>query len=222
MVTAVDQAKSRSGMSIAAALKHLGISRSTYFRWKQAERWQQPRSAPVPPVQAFEALPEEKQAVVDYALKHPEIRHRELSWRMIDDDVAYLSQSTVYRILKVEQLMCERPGRKKRYRDEIEKASRPDEIWATDLMYLTLEGSQYYLLNFIDEYSRYLVHWELLTSMDGHSISVAAQRALETLDMNDQAQVTTQPIIRSDNGSGYPTHHPRSSLVTKPKSPTCR
>jgi len=203
VVTAVDQAKSRSQMPIAKSLQHLGVTRSTYFRWKKAERWQQPRSEPVPPVQAFEALPEEKQAVVNYALKHPEIRHRELSWRMVDDDVAYLSQSTVYRILKGEQLMGERSGRKKRYRDEIEKASRPDEIWATDLMYLTLEESQYYLLNFIDEYSRYLVHWELLTSMDGHSISLAAQRALETLGMNDQEQVTPQPIIRSDNGSGY-------------------
>lgn len=190
----MDQAKSRSRMPITTSLKHLGVKRSSYFRWKRAERWQQPRSEPVPPVQAFEALPEEKQAVVNYALLHPEIRHRELSWRMIDDDVAYLSQSTVYRILKGESLMCSRPGRKKRYRDE---------IWATDLMYLTLGESQYYLLNFIDEYSRYLVHWELLTSMDGHSISIAAQRALETLTMNDQGQVTTQPIIRSDNGSGY-------------------
>jgi len=203
VVTAVDQAKTRSQMSIATSLKHLGVKRSTYFRWKGAERWQGERSKPIPPVQAFEALPEEKQAVVEYALNHPEIRHRELSWRMVDDDVAYLSQSTVYRILKGESLMCTRPGRKKRYRDEIEKASRPDEIWATDLMYLTLEESQYYLLNFIDEYSRFLVHWELLTSMDGHSISLGAQRALETLTMNKQGQVTTQPIIRSDNGSGY-------------------
>ena len=190
-------------MSITTSLRHLGVKRSTYFRWKKAERWQEQKREPTPPTQAFEALPEEKQAVVDYALLHPEIRHRELSWRMVDDDVAYLSQSTVYRILKGERLMRERPGRKKRYRDEIEKASRPDEIWATDLMYLTLDESQYYLLNFIDEYSRYLVHWELLTSMDGHSISLAAQRALETLNMNDQGQVATQPIIRSDNGSGY-------------------
>lgn len=190
-------------MPVATSLNLLGVSRSTYFRWKQQERWQQPRRAALGPMQAFEALAEEKQAVVNYALKHPEIRHRELSWRMVDDDVAYLSQSTVYRILKDQSLMCQRPGRKKRYRDELEKASRPDQIWATDLMYLTLGESQYYLLNFIDEYSRYLVHWELLASMDGHSISIAAQRALETLSMNDRGQVTTQPIVRSDNGSGY-------------------
>lgn len=55
----------------------------------------------------------------------------------------------------------------------------------------------------MDEYSRYLVHWELLTSMDGHSISNAAQRALERLPRNAAGEMTVKPIIRSDNGSGY-------------------
>jgi transposase InsO family protein len=99
--------------------------------------------------------------------------------------------------------MCLRPGRQKRYRDETEKARQPDEIWATDLMYLTINELPYYLVNFIDEYSRYLVHWELLTSMDGHSISVAAQRALETLPQNASGEVSVKPMIRSDNGSCY-------------------
>jgi len=203
VVAEVGRAKRRSAMPVGISLKHLGVSRSSYFRWMQQESWKEEPSKPAPPVQAYEALPEEKQSVVKYALEHPGIRHRELAWRMIDADVAYLSSSTVYRILQSENLMCVRPGRKKRYRQEIEKASRPDEIWATDLMYLTIGEGQYYLLNFIDEYSRYLVYWELLTSMDGHSISLAAQRALETLGRNQEGKVTTKPIIRSDNGSGY-------------------
>ena len=73
-----------------------------------------------------------------------------------------------------------------------------DEIWATDLMYLTVGGVQYYLINFIDEYSRYLVHWELLGSMDGHSVSTAAQRAIETLPRERDGQLTKTPTIRSD------------------------
>lgn len=53
-------------------------------------------SGPPPqPVQPYEALPEEKAAVREYALKHPELRHRELAWRMVDEDVAYLGASTV-------------------------------------------------------------------------------------------------------------------------------
>lgn len=203
VISEVDLARGRSTLKMVDILKHLGVSRSSYFRWKKGEAWREERSAAVKPVQTFEALPEERTAVVKYALEHPGIRHRELSWRMIDEDVAYLSMSTVYRILQGENLMSSHRGRKKRYRDEMEKASGPDEIWGTDLMYLTIGDVQYYLVNFIDEYSRYLVYWELLTSMDGHSISVAAQSALETLRFSHEGKLTGQPIIRSDNGSGY-------------------
>ena len=59
------------------------------------------------------------------------MRHRELAWRRIDDEVAYLSSSRVYRILREENLVCRRSGRTKRYREADEKAVRPDEIWAT-------------------------------------------------------------------------------------------
>ena len=75
-------------MRVNDSLRHLGVSRGTYYRWKKERAWEREKAEPVSPVQAFEALPEEKQAVVKYALDHPEIRHRELSWRMIDDDVA--------------------------------------------------------------------------------------------------------------------------------------
>jgi len=38
--------------------------------------------------------------------------------------------------------------------------------------------STYYFVAFIDEFSRYIVHWELLDRMDGESVSIAAQAAL--------------------------------------------
>lgn len=154
-------------------------------------------------MQAFDALAEEKQAVVRYAILHPEVRHRELSWRMIDEDVAYLSASTVYRILREQELTHGQRGRTKRYREAIEKASRADEIWVTDLMYLRVGSVQCYLVTFIDEYSCYVVHRELLTSMDGHLISSTAQRAIETLGVDGAGKLAATPIIRSDNGSGY-------------------
>lgn len=86
-------------MKVDDSLRHLGVSRASFYRWKKEEAWNRQQREPVQPVQAFEALDEQKEAVVKYAKKHPEMRHRELSWRMIDEDVAYLSASTVYRIL---------------------------------------------------------------------------------------------------------------------------
>ncbi len=94
MIAEVDLARERSRMRVNDSLRHLGIPRGTFYRWKKQRAWEREQAEPVPPVQAFEALPEEKEAVIKYALGHPEIRHRELSWRMIDDDVAYLSAST--------------------------------------------------------------------------------------------------------------------------------
>lgn len=190
-------------MPVRESLQALGIRVTTYYRWLREEAWKREMPLPVKPVQVFEALSQEKQAVKGYALEHPEIRHRELAWRMIDEDVAYLSPSTVYRILCEEELMCRRPGRKKRYREEEEKATRPDEIWGTDFLYLTVGEHQFFLIAFIDEYSRYLVHWELMSRMDGLSISQAAQAALETLPRDEHGKVAIQPMIRSDNGSGY-------------------
>ena len=88
----------------------------------------------VKPVQPYETLAQEKEAVLNYARKHPKLRHRELAWRMVDEDVAYLSPSTVYRILKTEKLVCPWSRRNKRRREEEEKATRPNERWATDVM----------------------------------------------------------------------------------------
>lgn len=198
----VEQTKARSGWPAKRTLWALGISRGSYYRWLKEEAWTKEREE-IRPVQAFEALPEERAAVLAYARAHPEIRHRELAWRMIDEEVAFLSSSTVYRILREANLMCRQRGRKKRYREELEKATRPDERWGTDLMYVTMEGVNYYYLAFIDEYSRYIVHWELLSNMEGHSVSLGGQKALETLPRNERGELLARPEIRSDNGSGF-------------------
>ena len=185
-------------------LTALGVSTSSYYRWRRDEANAQTRPRPTPaPIQPYEALPEEKAAVKAYALKHAGIRHRELAWRMVDEDVAYLSPSTVYRILKREELVCPWRRRKKRRREENEKASRLNEIWATDLKYVAVGKRNYYLISFLDEYSRYVLHHELLRSMDGHTVSLAAQAALETLPRDTEGRLSASPEIRSDNGSCY-------------------
>jgi putative transposase len=202
----VQQTKQRSGWPLRRTLKQLGLSPASYYRWRKAARQAQALPPePVRPVQAYEATEEEKRAVRSYALKHPGIRHRELAWRMVDEEVAYLSPSTVYRILKGENLVCPWRRRTKRTRQEQERARRPDEIWATDLMYVVISGRTYYLVNFLDEYSRMIVHHALVPSMDGMTVSIEAQAAIETLLGERGGEIPSQgmPRLRSDNGSCY-------------------
>jgi len=200
----VELTKRRSGWPAGKTLAALGVSRRTYYRWLKEEAWSKARpSESIRPVQAYEALSEEKAAVREYALRHPELRHRELAWRMVDEDVAYLSPSTVYRILKMENLVCPWRRRTKRRREEDEKAKRPNEIWATDLKYIAAGERNYFLVCFLDEYSRYIVYHELLAGMDGVTVSLAAQAALETLPTDEEGKLKEKPVIRSDNGSCY-------------------
>ncbi len=200
----VEQARQRSGWSAKRTLAALGIPRRSYYRWLKEEAWAKALPAePVKPVQPYEALAEEKAAVLSYARKHPELRHRELAWRMVDEEVACLSASTVYRILKEANLVCPWRRRAKRKRTEEEKATRPNQRWVTDLMQLEIAGGTYYFISFMDEYSRYIVHQEVLLGMDGISTSLAAQAAIETLPRGADGLPVEKPEIQSDNGSSF-------------------
>lgn len=206
----VELTKRRSGWPAKRTLMALGIAPRSYYRWRRERSWERaPGPKPLPP---YEATAEEKKIVVEYARRHPAVRHRELAWRMVDEGVACLSPSTVYRILRENNLVCPWRRRTKRYREAAEKASRPDQRWATDLMYVQVEGVTYYLISFLDEYARMIVHWELLRSMDGHSVSLAAQTAIEGLRREAGEAHGVAPEIRSDNGSGYVSLEFRSVL----------
>lgn len=200
----VERARQRSGWPAKKTLAVLGVPRRTYYRWLKEEAWARALPAePVRPVQPFEALPEEKQAVLDYARRHPELRHRELAWRMVDEDVACLSPSTVYRILKEANLVCPWRRRSKRHRAQEEKATRPNQRWVTDLMQLQIGVATYFFISFMDEYSRYIVHHEVLLGMDGIATSLAAQKAIETLPRGADGLPREKPEIQSDNGSSF-------------------
>ena len=75
----------------------------------------------------------------------------------------------------------------------------PNEIWQTDIMYVKVLQRFYYLLIFIDVYSRYIVHHKLLISMDGDSVSMEAQKGIEKLRKDS----LEEPIIQSDNESAF-------------------
>jgi hypothetical protein len=88
-------------------LTSLGIARRSNCRWLKGEAWTRARpGGSVLLVSPSEALPQEKHTVIDYACEQPELTHRELAWRIVDEDVAHVSPSTVYRIVREAKLDC--------------------------------------------------------------------------------------------------------------------
>ncbi len=90
----VEQAKKRSRWPVRQTLRALEIAPGTYYRWCRTPVHGEPRRR-LPAGSMYELLPSEREAIIDYALKHPEIRHRELAWKMLDEGVVAVSASSV-------------------------------------------------------------------------------------------------------------------------------
>ena len=186
-------------------MKHLDIKPPTYYKWIRGSS----RERRLPNRHPDKILPEEREAVISYALKHPNIRHRELTWKMVDENVAFLSATSVYGILKDKELICRWKPEDKRQKMRRQPPSLPDEKWQSDIRYIDVDDRKYYMIMFIDEHSRYITHHEVMTSMDGNSVSLAAEKAISKL------YGEKNPIIQTDNGSGYISHEFKMVLNQK-------
>jgi len=187
---------SRSRQSHRVLCQRLALPWCRYQRWKQESR--KPAAAAVPArlPRADAPLAEEIDAVLTYALEHPQEGYRPLTWRMIDEDVAYLSESSVYRILAERDLLQRWAPPVRRHGQVPARAVQPQQRWHTDIMYLRVGDVWYFLVSFLDAYSRYIVHWELLPRMKDEDITLATHAALEKYP-------GVRPEIVSDHGCQY-------------------
>jgi transposase InsO family protein len=160
-------------------LRHLGIGRSCYHRWVRRAREGRLEDRWPDPVHLDRLLPEEIDAVVAFALDHPRDGYRRLAWMMVDEDVAYVSPSSVYRVLKARDLLrrYKRSERSSGVYDFTPKA--PHQQWHTDVMYLRVGANWFFFIGVLDAWSRYLVHWELRTTMTTSDVTLVVQGALD-------------------------------------------
>jgi transposase len=86
-------------------LKRLGLPKSRYYEWKRARSRSFWTTGPRGSGSPHAILEEEKQAVIRYALAHPKDGYRQARLEMVDEDVAYVSPSSVYRILNDADLL---------------------------------------------------------------------------------------------------------------------
>lgn len=184
----------RSGWALCRVLKRLGLAKPRYYDWLKRSEEARLEDRSTAAAAHGMILEEEKQAVIGYALAHPRDGYRRLAWSMIDEDVAYVSPSSVYRILNEADLLY-RWKRSRGVGEAPAKPQRPNERWHTDIMYLRVEGTWYFLVTVLDGYSRYVVHWELLTSMRAADVRLVLQEALE--------RTGAKPQVVSDNGTQF-------------------
>ena len=73
--------------------------------------------------------------------------------------------------------------------------TRPNQVWATDITYIPVEGGFAFLCAVIDWFSRFVLAWELSNTLDTSFCVVALERALASYDAPD--------IFNSDQGCQF-------------------
>lgn len=194
----------RSEFGVNKTLQQLGINKSTFYNWYKAYLAKgatglgtQQKSR-----QQWNAIPEaQKQLVVEVALEHTALSPRELAVKITDEQRVFISESSVYPILKARGLVTSPAhillSARNKFKD---KTVFVHQMWQTDFTYFKVLGwGWYYLSTILDDYSRYIIHWELCKTMKAEDV----QRSVETAMDKAALAPSQRPKLLSDNGACY-------------------
>ena len=192
----------QSDLGINRTLKELKVHKSTFYKWynryrsQGKEGLQRKKSFVVSWNKINEA---DRDKVVEIALEKPELSSREVAWYITDNYGYYISESSVYRILKENNLITTAPFNIIRAGDKFQNPTiRVNEMWQTDFTYFKIYGwGWYYLSTILDDYSRYIIHWKLCSTMKSEDVQQTIDEALL------KTELSAVPRLLSDNGSCY-------------------
>ena len=189
-------------------LEILGIPRSSFYRWYDRYRQGGPEALadrPSRPDRVWNRIPDEvREQIIEMALDCPELSPRELAVRFTDERRYFVSEASVYRLLKSQDLITSPAYIVIKAADEFkEKTTEPNQLWQTDFTYLKITGwGWYYLSTILDDYSRYIVAWKLCVTMKAQDVTDTLDLALAKSGL-DQVNVGHRPRLLSDNGASY-------------------
>jgi putative transposase len=198
----------QSHLPVKRTLDRLGVPRATFYRWYDLYRTGGPEAlddrSPRPD-RVWNRIPDDvRERIRLLALDEPDLSPRELAVRFTDAESYFVSEASVYRLLKALDLIASPAYIVVKAGDEFkDKTTAPNQLWQTDFTYLKVIGwGWYYLSTVLDDFSRYIIAWKLCTSMAAGDVTTTLDLALEASGL-DQAMVIHRPRLLSDNGPGY-------------------
>ncbi|MDT6940948.1 IS3 family transposase [Brucella pseudogrignonensis] len=198
----------QSHLSARQTLEKLGIPRPTFYRWYSrflahgVEGLEERTSAAS---RVWNRIPDDiRDRIIALALDHADLSPRELAVKFTDTESYFVSEASVYRLLKAHDLVTSPAYIVIKANDEFkDKTTRPNEMWQTDFTYLKVIGwGWFYLSTILDDYSRYIIAWKLCTSMKVDDVTDTLDLALAASGC-DKVKVEHRPRLLSDNGSCY-------------------
>ena len=195
-------------LPVRHTLAKLGIPRATFYRWYERYSGGGPEAlndrSPRPD-RVWNRIPDPvRQQVIQLALDQPALSPRELAVRFTDTESYFVSEASVYRLLKAHDLIASPAFIVIKAANEFkDKTTGPNQLWQTDFTYLKVIGwGWFYLSTVLDDFSRYIVAWKLCTTMKAEDVTATLDQALQASGLSE-AKTTRRPRLLSDNGSSY-------------------
>jgi len=198
----------RSHLPAKQTLDKLGIPKTTFYRWYDrylsggAQALEDRTSMPS---SVWNRIPDVVRGqLIDLALECPELSPRELAVRFTDTQGYFVSESSVYRLLKAHDLITSPAFIVMKAASEFtDKTTAINQMWQTDFTYFKIIGWGWmYLSTILDDFSRYIIAWKLCTTMKTSDVTQTLELALQASGC-DQANVRHKPRLLSDNGASY-------------------
>ena len=133
----------QSHLSAKRTLDQLGIPRRTFYRWYDRYLEGGPEALedrPSAPSRVWNRIPAGiHDQIIELALEQSELSPRELAVRFTDGQRYFVSESTVYRLLKAHDLITSPAYVVIKAADQFHtKTTRPNEMWQTDFTYFKI------------------------------------------------------------------------------------
>lgn len=194
MVTFVTEWQDKTELTVNQFISWVGISRSKYYAWVKRQGRENQHNAPQP--KQHWLTEDEKATIVCYFASHRNTGYRRLAYMMLDEDVAAVSPSSVYRVRLTAGLLRPTQAKPSSKGQGFNQPKQPHQHWHIDISYLNICGTFYYLCAILDGYSRYIIHWEIRAAMTEAEVETILQRAREAFPQ-------ARPRIITDNGPQF-------------------
>jgi len=207
-----------SKLSVKRTLEELDVSRSSFYSWYrkyEESGFEGLADKHRRPIRVWNQIPEwEKERVVETARCYPEKSCREIACYVTDNLGSFISESSVYRILKAMDLVTSPVYTVISAKDKFENpTSRVNQLWQTDFTYFKIvHWGWYYLSTVLDDYSRYIITWRLCNSMMAEDVMNVLDSAISKTGV-DHVNVYQKPRLLSDNGPCFISGELKKYLV---------
>ena len=189
------------GRRVGEVLSSAGVARSSYYRWKKGNGAKKAERQ-----SSYELTVEERGLIEEVKGQYREYRHRRVQG-LLQQRGVYLSATAIYEHLKAQGQIEPYERRAAPWKSPRYEVWERNLMWGSDWTKLRVGGVRWYLLTVIDFFSRWIIAWEVVPTVNAGHVRAIYRAGLKSQGISVRSQ--TKPELRVDRGS------PNTSGITQ-------